>query len=468
LSALLGDKLVGKGGEVETDSALQGKVAVGIYFSAHWCPPCRGFTPKLAEFYTKSLKEKGLEIVFVSSDKDEGVFAEYHGEMPWLAVPFGNKDVKAALDKKFKVQGIPTFIIVDSEGKIITKDGRTAVMEDPEGADFPWKQKSLAELLDGVQLVRQSEKVSIKDAFAGKKAIGLYFSAHWCPPCRGFTPKLKEWYEKDLKAKGLEIVFVSSDKDEGAFKEYYDEQPWLALEFSDRKSKEQLSKACEVSGIPSFVIMDPSNYSIINSEGREAVTSDPLGDELPWKPRPVRDLAAGAGPIQEIPTVILFCETASDAEKASMESALKPVAEKYIDAAGEDGPEYSFVVSKTTGGLSSRIRGMTGLEVPPPAAHEHPMEEKDGGGGWGCDGCSQSGSGKKRFRCTAGCDWDYCGECYEKACSGGSASLPTAMVLIDFPSQAFYVAAPGDISANSVEEFLAKHKAGGLERKQLK
>ena len=74
----------------------EGKV-VGLYFSAHWCPPCRGFTPKLAEWYTKltsgALKDK-VEIVFVSSDRDEKSFNEYFAEMPWLALPFENRDKK--------------------------------------------------------------------------------------------------------------------------------------------------------------------------------------------------------------------------------------------------------------------------------------------------------------------------------------------------------------------------------------
>ena len=51
---LLGDKLLSSSGNVMTVEALKGK-AVGLYFSAHWCPPCRGFTPKLTQVY-KSLK----------------------------------------------------------------------------------------------------------------------------------------------------------------------------------------------------------------------------------------------------------------------------------------------------------------------------------------------------------------------------------------------------------------------------
>ena len=88
--ALFGDVLVGRDGtERDTTTALAGKT-VGIYFSAHWCPPCRGFTPQLAASYTDHLKAKDLEIVFVSSDRDEPSFKEYFCSLTAaVARPFG-------------------------------------------------------------------------------------------------------------------------------------------------------------------------------------------------------------------------------------------------------------------------------------------------------------------------------------------------------------------------------------------
>jgi len=50
--------------------------------------------------------------------------------------------------------------------------------------------------------------------------VAIYFSAHWCPPCRGFTPQLAQLY-KDVTAAGKKfgVLFVSSDKDEKSFEE---------------------------------------------------------------------------------------------------------------------------------------------------------------------------------------------------------------------------------------------------------
>ena len=65
---------------------------------------------------------------------------------------------------------------------------------------------------------------------------GIYFSAHWCPPCRSFTPKLSVFYEEHRAAgQKFEVVFVSSDKDASSWEEYFHEMPWLALPFNDPK-----------------------------------------------------------------------------------------------------------------------------------------------------------------------------------------------------------------------------------------
>jgi nucleoredoxin len=62
------------------------------------------FTPILAEWY-KAFKpgHPDFDVVFLSSDRDEESFKEYYQEMPWLALPFAERDIKAKLSQKFKV-----------------------------------------------------------------------------------------------------------------------------------------------------------------------------------------------------------------------------------------------------------------------------------------------------------------------------------------------------------------------------
>ncbi len=111
-NATFGDKIYTKEGLKPTSEVLSGKRFIGLYFSAHWCPPCRGFTPVLASAYSaiKAADPNALEIIFVSSDSDTKSFSEYYGSMPWVSLPFEN-DVKDALADKHKISGIPALII---------------------------------------------------------------------------------------------------------------------------------------------------------------------------------------------------------------------------------------------------------------------------------------------------------------------------------------------------------------------
>ena len=64
LAELLGDTLLTKEGEVPLKMALGGKKHVMLYFSAHWCPPCKQYTPELARAYAASTKHADVAIVF--------------------------------------------------------------------------------------------------------------------------------------------------------------------------------------------------------------------------------------------------------------------------------------------------------------------------------------------------------------------------------------------------------------------
>ena len=124
---------------------------------------------------------------------------------------FANRDLKNKLSVKYKVQGIPTLVILDENGDVITKDGRSAVMKDPEAFRGP-RPPSPRRWADPCSSRRRVSLASMAKSGAN---VGVYFSAHWCGPCRQFTPKLIEAYDKMLgdPAKPFEVIFVSGDRD---------------------------------------------------------------------------------------------------------------------------------------------------------------------------------------------------------------------------------------------------------------
>lgn len=92
-----------------------------LYFSAHWCPPCRLFTPKLVEWYKEfKAKHPQFELVFVSSDRDEAAMQKYIKDtgMPWPAVKFDR--AQSEIFRKFSSDGIPYLVLIGEDGKDLT------------------------------------------------------------------------------------------------------------------------------------------------------------------------------------------------------------------------------------------------------------------------------------------------------------------------------------------------------------
>ena len=133
---LLGSEFIVQGGSKDTVD-LKSKKIVGVYFSAHWCPPCRSFTPKLATAY-KAMKEAGndIEIVFATFDQSEDDFKGYFKDMPWIAFPHGDPRIKTNSDQ-YGVSGIPSLVIL-KDGKHVTSDGRMTVADHGEKAYDEW------------------------------------------------------------------------------------------------------------------------------------------------------------------------------------------------------------------------------------------------------------------------------------------------------------------------------------------
>jgi nucleoredoxin len=169
-----------------TSDALRGKKVIGVYFSADWCGPCRQFTPELVSFYKKMNARRGkqhqFEIVWVSRCRDVNSFGQYFTHMGgWYALPpdeaMGQRG--AMLSELYRVKGIPSLVLLDDLGTVITMDARNKIPQDKAGIGFPWRNPvtSLVSAIvpRSVRLMVQSQINAVKGKLLQrvKRVLGL-------------------------------------------------------------------------------------------------------------------------------------------------------------------------------------------------------------------------------------------------------------------------------------------------------
>ena len=91
---------------------------------------------------------------------------------------------QAALLRKFRVMSDDSDMLVllnALTGRVITRNGRAIVSEDPSGKYFPWTSKSFLDIMKDITLIpadpRRPGMISWDDIEGTH--VGIYYSAHW-------------------------------------------------------------------------------------------------------------------------------------------------------------------------------------------------------------------------------------------------------------------------------------------------
>ena len=121
------------------------------------------------------LRELGDEVVFVSSDRDVARFAEYFEEMPWLALPFAERERKSNLASRFRVATIPRLVVLAGDGSLITVHGRVDLPSDPLLQAFPWRVRPVGDVLRNARLLDAHNQPAALPATA-RTVVALYFT----------------------------------------------------------------------------------------------------------------------------------------------------------------------------------------------------------------------------------------------------------------------------------------------------
>lgn len=135
----------------------------------------------------------------------------------------------------------------------------------PAPAQAQDTRSPIADRLDGRLVQLRDGRLAAAQTPARARHIAFYFGASWCGPCRAFVPELREAYV-DLRARGVEIVFVSDDAGCRPMQDYMtsSRMAWPALACPHRDRLAWLQRA-RGKALPGLLVYDTEGRLLASS-----------------------------------------------------------------------------------------------------------------------------------------------------------------------------------------------------------
>lgn len=101
-------------------SQFIGKKPVLLFFWATWCPHCNEAVPEINRMHEEAKKNGGLQILaldFMESPEKVNAFVSSKKVLYPVLL-----DRTGRVARKYKVVGIPTYILIDRDGRVVYRD----------------------------------------------------------------------------------------------------------------------------------------------------------------------------------------------------------------------------------------------------------------------------------------------------------------------------------------------------------